>query len=138
MPQPQIVIDTNVWVSARRSKRGASAQLISLIGTDRFDFYISVSLVLEYEEVLMRQRSDLGLTKREIDRLLDGLCRVGQPHDISYLWRTHVRDPKDAHVLELAVAAGCDYIISFNVRDFPEAHRFGIEVLRPREFLQRL
>ncbi len=136
--RPQIVIDTNVWVSARRSRLGASARLVSLIGTGRFDFHISVPLVLEYEEVLMRQQSDLGLSKHAVDRLLDGICRAGKAHDISYLWRMQVRDPKDAHVLELAVAAACDYLVTFNVRDFPEAHRFGIDVLRPRDFLNRL
>ena len=138
MPTPQIVLDTNVWIAARRSKQGASAQLVSLIGTEHFDLHLSVALVLEYEEVLMRQRQTLGLTKQDVDRLLDGICRVGIPHDISYLWRTHVRDPKDAHVLELAVAAVCDAIVTFNVRDFPEAHRFGIEVLTPEAFLHRI
>ena len=138
VPRPQIVIDTNVWIAARRSRHGASARFISLVGTEQFDLHLSVPLVLEYEEVLMRQHSELNLTEQAVNRLLDGICRVGKHHDISYLWRTHVRDPKDAHVLELAVAAACDCIVTFNVRDFPEARRFGIEVLRPAEFLQRL
>jgi putative PIN family toxin of toxin-antitoxin system len=136
--RPQIVIDTNVWVAARRSQLGASARLVSQIATGRFDVHISVPLLFEYEEVLMRMRHELNLTRSEIDRLLDGICRIGKAHDISYLWRTHVRDPDDAHVLELAVAAACDYIVTFNLRDFPEAHRFGIEVLRPGTFLKRL
>lgn len=86
----------------------------------------------------MRQRNALGLTRQEVHRLLDAICLVGKPHNISYLWRSHVADPKDAHVLELAVAAACDAIVTFNTRDFPETHRFGIEVLRPGEFLKRL
>lgn len=138
MSRPQIVIDTNVWISARRSRRGASAQLISLVGGGRFDIHVSVPLVLEYEEVLMRQRNELGVTREEVQRLLDGICRVGKPHDISYLWRTHVGDPKDAHVLELAVASACNAIVTFNIRDFPETHRFGIEVLTPNDFLKHL
>lgn len=137
-PRPQIVIDTNVWVAGRRSKKGASAQFITLIETGRFDFHISVPLVLEYEQVLMRMRGELGLSSQEVNRLLDGICRVGHEHEIAYLWRTHVKDPNDAHVLEVAVAAGCDYIVTFNVKDFPEAHRFGIEVLTPGAFLHRL
>lgn len=138
MGRPQVVIDTNVWVAARRSRHGASARLVSLIGTGCFDLHISVPLVLEYEEVLMRLHSDVGLAREEVERLLDGICHVGEGHDISYLWRTHVRDPGDAHVLELAVAAECDAIVTFNVRDFPEAHRFGIELLTPAGLLRRL
>jgi len=49
MPVPQIVIDTNVLISAQRSRRGASARLVSLIGAGLFDVHVSVPLVLEYE-----------------------------------------------------------------------------------------
>ena len=60
MKIPQIVIDTNVLVSAQRSKRGASSKLMSLIGTGLFDLHVSVPLVLEYEEVLLREELRLG------------------------------------------------------------------------------
>jgi predicted nucleic acid-binding protein len=55
MKTPQVVIDTNVLIAAQRSQRGASSKLMSLVGTGRFDIHISVPLVLEYEEVLLRQ-----------------------------------------------------------------------------------
>ena len=32
---------------------------------------------------------------------------------------TEARDPKDAMVLELAVAAGCGYIVTYNKRENP-------------------
>lgn len=136
--RPQVVFDTNVWVAARRSRVGASARLITLLDTGRFDLHVSVPLVLEYEEVLMRQREALNLNHDDVGLLLDGICRIAIPHDISYLWRTHMRDPKDAHVLELAVAAACDAIVTFNVRDFSQAPHFGIRVLTPGEFLVQL
>ncbi|MBU0677658.1 MAG: putative toxin-antitoxin system toxin component, PIN family [Verrucomicrobia bacterium] len=50
MSLPKIVIDTNVFVSALRSKRGASFRLVSLIGRKKFDLSVSVPLVLEYEK----------------------------------------------------------------------------------------
>lgn len=37
-------------------------------------------------------------------------------------------------VLELAVAAGCEAIVSYNKRDFVGAARFGLRVLTPKEF----
>ena len=43
----------------------------------------SVSLILEYEEVLLRQRSDLGLTQVDIDDLIDSLCAEAEHHRIS-------------------------------------------------------
>ena len=38
-------------------------------------------------------------------------------------------------VLEVATAANCRYLVTFNVRDFVGADRFGIEVLTPAKFL---
>jgi len=52
------------------------------------------------------------------------------------LWRPYLRDPKDEFVLELAVAANCEYIISFNKKDFRGTEKFGIEVVTPAEFLK--
>jgi predicted nucleic acid-binding protein len=38
----------------------------------------------------------------------------------------------------LAVESGCDYIVTFNVRDFAGAEKFGVEVITPQEFLRKL
>jgi hypothetical protein len=38
-------------------------------------------------------------------------------------------------VLELAVAAGCDRIVTHNVRDFRASRDFGIEAMTPGDFL---
>jgi predicted nucleic acid-binding protein len=46
MPVYQIVIDTNVWIAALRSKRGASYKLLSLIDSGKFEANLSVPLVL--------------------------------------------------------------------------------------------
>ena len=117
MPTSQIVIDTNVFVAAQRSKRGASAKLISLVGTDRFDIHVSVPLVLEYEEVLLRQRGELNLTQEDVADLIDAICALATHKDIYFLWRPYLRDRKDELVLELAVAAQCDYIIDSRINN---------------------
>ena len=55
MPLPHIVIDTNVMVAGLRSRRGSAFRLFMLVGTGRFALHLSVPLVLEYEEVLLRE-----------------------------------------------------------------------------------
>jgi predicted nucleic acid-binding protein len=52
------------------------------------------------------------------------------------LWRPFLKDPQDDHVLELAVAGGCKFIITHNVRDFSGSEKFGVRVVTPRTFLQ--
>jgi predicted nucleic acid-binding protein len=49
--KPRVVLDTNIFIAALRSRREASFKLLSLIGTGKFDLYISVPLILEYEDV---------------------------------------------------------------------------------------
>lgn len=138
MKKPAIVIDTNVVVSAQRSKRGASAKLMSLIGTGRFKIHLSVPLALEYEEVLRRQSATLELTQEDVADLVDALCALSHHHKIHFLWRPQLPDVDDEFVLELAVAARCSHIVTYNQKDFAGAERFGVEVVTPKKFLQEI
>ena len=133
-----IVIDTNVVYSALRSKRGASSKLISLVGAGLFEVHLSVPLVLEYEDVLSRQNMSLPITQEVIADVIDSICALGHHHEIHFLWRPYLRDPKDEFVLELAVTARCEYIVIYNARDFIGVEEFGIKVLTPKEFLQKI
>jgi putative PIN family toxin of toxin-antitoxin system len=136
MPLPQVVIDTNVIIAGLRSRRGCAFQLLTLIGTEHFDIHLSVPLVLEYTEVLIRELPNLYLNRDEVEDLIDFYCSVGVHHEIFYLWRPILRDPKDEMVLELAVKAGCESIITYNTRDFAGVEQFGLKLLQPSEFLR--
>jgi predicted nucleic acid-binding protein len=48
--------------------------------------------------------------------------------------------PKDRHVLAAAVACRADYLVSFNLKDFPRSavERYRIVALGPSAFLKRL
>ncbi|MFC2172488.1 putative toxin-antitoxin system toxin component, PIN family [Acidobacteriota bacterium] len=131
-----IVIDTSVLISALLSRRGASYLLLSLIDDKRFDIHLSVPLVIEYESVAKRKSRSIGLTHAEIDDIIDYLCSVGRAHRVHFLWRPFLRDPGDDLVLEVAVEAECEYIVTHNVRHFAEVDRFGVKVVTPAEFLR--
>jgi predicted nucleic acid-binding protein len=47
---------------------------------------------------------------------------------------TAARDPDDDRVLECALEAGADFIVTGNIRDFPAQFR-GVRVVTPRDFL---
>lgn len=134
---PPVVLDTNVLVAALRSRRGASFRIVSNIGRRFFEFVLSVPLVLEYEQALLQNRPS-GVTATDIEALLDFVCSVGQLQEIFYLWRPLLRDPKNDLVLEVAVAGQCEGIVTHNRRDFAGAERFGIQVLSPSEFVDRI
>jgi len=135
MKMYKIVIDTNIIVSALKSRNGFSFDLLSLIDDERFKVFISVPLILEYEDAVKRNKSKIKLTRSDIDAILDYICLVGEKRKIFYLWRPYLKDPKDDMVLELAVESECDYIISFNKKDFLGIDKFNLQVLTPKEFL---
>jgi predicted nucleic acid-binding protein len=92
--------------------------------------------VLEYTDVLLRELPSLYLSREEVDDLIDFYCAVGVQHEIFFLWRPFLRDPKDDMVLELAVKAGCQSIITYNTRDFAGVEQFGLSLMEPSEFLR--
>jgi len=130
-----IVIDTNVLISALRSRNGASFKLLSLVGMDVFKTVVSVPLVVEYEYAASKTASKLNLDLPAIGTILDYICSVSKHQDIFYLWRPVLRDPGDDMVLEVAVASSADGIVTFNKRDFDKADMFGLSLWTPKEFL---
>jgi predicted nucleic acid-binding protein len=131
------VLDTNVLVAAMRSNRGASFRLVSMLGPDApFRLAVSVPLVLEYEMALKR-KSELG--DAEVEEVVDYICQVADRREIHFLWRPFLRDPGDEMVLEVAVEAGVDVLVTHNVRDFAKVEdQFGVRVVTPRAFLSEL
>ncbi|RJP19971.1 MAG: putative toxin-antitoxin system toxin component, PIN family [Candidatus Omnitrophota bacterium] len=136
MNKYQIVIDTNVLISALRSCRGASHKLLTLIDRELFEINISIPLILEYEDVAKRLIEEINLSENDIDDILDYLCTVSNRRKIFYLYRPYLRDADDDMVLELAVAAKCDFIITHNIKHFQGISHLGIRALTPKEFLE--
>lgn len=130
-------MDTDVVVSGMRSKEGASYRLLLELGGDsRFRISVSVPLAMEYEMALKRVP---GLRPADVETMVDFLCEVGEKREIYFLWRPLLRDPKDEMVLEVAVEAQADAIVTHNVRDFKGVEkRFGIRILTPGAFLLEL
>lgn len=130
-----IILDTNVLLTALKSSRGTSYRLLSLLEANHFTVHISTPLVAEYESVL--KRGHLTLTEQQIDDVIDFLCARATHHKIFYLWRPILKDPDDDFLLELAVKANA-MIITWNLTDFKRAKPLGIAVMTPREFLKLL
>lgn len=126
----KIILDTNIMLSALKSKNGASNKLLTLVGTGKYNLMLSNTLVIEYEAVLKRH-----YLSQDIDDFLNYLCSICVEVSLFYLWRPELRDPKDDFVLELAVASS-SRIITHNTKDFEPAKKFGIMVQTPSEYLK--
>ncbi len=135
-------MDTCIWVAAVRSRRGASFALLSEIGLGRFRFGLSVPLFLEYQASLMAtvSKREVPLTAEQVAAVLAALAHYGAEVPIYFRLRPNLKDENDNMVFECAANFGAEAIITHNVRDFrqPELKGYGIEILKPDEFLQRI
>jgi putative PIN family toxin of toxin-antitoxin system len=137
----KLVLDTDVVVAAFRSPAGASAALLNSIDAGKAEIALTVALVLEYESVLARPEhlAAANATVEEAQLVVDALVNLGRPVRTDYRWRPRTRDPSDEMVLEAAINAGAEAIVTFNRRDFGNAPAdFGIACLLPAEVLERL
>ena len=135
---PKLVIDTNVLVAATRNRHGPSFALMQIIRLGQSKMCCSPALFLEYEDVLKRpkQLTASGLLASGIDAILNELAGFIEPVTTHYQWRPQLRDPADEMVLEAAANAQALAIVTYNLRDFGPAKRFGIPVLNPEQTFQ--
>ena len=47
-------------------------------------------------------------------------------------------DPKDDHILELAVASGTSIIVTYNAKDFKGIASFGVRSITPKELMEEI
>lgn len=135
------VLDTNVIVSSVISKKGAPFLVIQAWQESRFLLVTSESIVKEIQRVLSKQtlKDTFAITDERIQRLgillrEDAVLAKGNVNIRSAI----PEDPSDEMFLAAALNTGAKIIVSgdkhlLNLKSFQ-----GIEILMPRQFLERL
>lgn len=103
---------------------------------------MGTALFLEYEDVVGRKSivEQSRLAAAEIGELLDAFASVCAWITVYYRWRPNLIDEADNHLLELAVAAGAEVIVTKNLRHLNSGElRFPqIRVLAPDQLVKEL
>jgi len=134
-----IVVDTNVLVAGLRSRNGASNALLYKIHDGKsFVLHLSTAAVLEYEEVLVRELVPAYLASRDILWFLDDLIAASVCHASIRRFRPISNDPDDNCMIELALSADVQVLVTHNKAHFRDLPARGIEVLTPAEILRFL
>ena len=134
----RIILDTNVLYAGLYSSKGASFKILQAIEEGKLEMVISTTLLFEYEDILKRNQVDLGLSNQEIEKVLDYFCLKSEHQKIYFLWCPYLPDPKDDHLLELAIASGTKLIVTHNTKDFKRVEEFGIRSITPKRILEEI
>ena len=113
--------------------------LIELACTTLFDARWTDRIHDEWIRNLLAKRSDLKpeqleVTRRNMNRAVPGCLVTGYESLISAL---SLPDPNDCHVLAAAIHCQAQAIVTFNLKDFPNANLepFGVEAIHPDDFV---
>ena len=129
------VLDTNVIVSAGIKPGSAPAALMmDWVLEGQVQLVTSPWVVREYQEVVRRPKFQrYGFPPQWLEFLIDESLQLPDPT----VRVERGPDPKDLPFLALARVAGA-WLVTGNVKHFPEISRAGVRVLSPAEYLAHL
>ena len=135
-----IVLDTNVLVAALLRGGGSAREALRSCLRGACQPVLGPALLAEYEDVLGREALFVSsaLSARERNDLFNGVLAVCRWGEVFYAWRPNLPDESDNHLIELAVAAQAEVIVTRNLRDLSRGElKFPmLRVLAPEQFLQ--
>lgn len=135
-----VVLDTNILVAALLRSGGSARAVLRSCLNGRYNPVLGPALLAEYEDVMGRTGlfADSVLSVTERDEVFDGFLNRCRWVEVFYAWRPNLPDEADNHLIELAVAAQADAIVTRNLRDVSHGElKFpSLRVLSPEHCLE--
>jgi putative PIN family toxin of toxin-antitoxin system len=130
-----VVLDTNVIVSASINAVGPPAKIITdWVLSGMVHTVTSPFVVAEYREVIQRAKFlRYKFPPLWLEDLIEDSIRLPD----SDLWPYPCPDSQDTPFLAVAHAAGA-WLVTGNLKHFPESVRNGVNVLSPADYLAHL
>jgi putative PIN family toxin of toxin-antitoxin system len=118
-------------VSALLTRGGLPEAVINLAISGEVQWFSSESILAEYEDVLKRPRLaiDSGKSADAMAKIRATVSVVSPAVRVAA-----ASDPDDNQFLECAEAAQAHYVVTGNIRHFPEVWK-GTRIVTPREFI---
>jgi putative PIN family toxin of toxin-antitoxin system len=131
----KITVDTNILISFFVFPSGVVREIISLVLKKRISIFISHDIIEEYSRVL---RLKFGWPDSDIDENISLLKRMAEVTVPGAAINAVHADPTDNKVIECAVAAKADVIISGDSHLLNMKKYRSIPIMKPADLLREL
>ena len=139
----QIVLDTNVIISAILNPYGSPGKILNQVFDQKVSLCLSPPLIAEIRRVLRYQKivnliKQKGRTVELAEEHIEKIVAIAHVTTGHVLINPIATDPDDDRVLECAIEANADYIISGDKHLKDLGNFQGVPILTPRAFLDML
>ena len=126
----QIVLDTNIVISAALSPLGNPAKVIKFIkNNEDIQLYYNAVIFAEYKKVLAYKR--LNLPQEEQEKALEAIIDMGVIHEPTTKSNITLPDESDRIFYDTAKSANA-YLVTGNIKHYPPNEPF---ILNPAQFV---
>ncbi len=130
----RIVLDTNVLVSTAITPHGKVSIIIDLVNDGRLKLFVSPFILYEVDYVLAR----MGWEQAKVKEAIEAIKEVSEVIEPKVTIDVIKSDPPDNHILECAVAAKAEILVTGDRQHIRPLGNFqGIKILTPNEFLDQ-
>lgn len=130
----RVVVDTNVLVSGLLSPFGTPGIIVDSITAGRLTPCYDSRMLIEYSDVL--RRPEFPFVEQQVATLLSRIKTNGELIAPAPL-QVRLPDPDDEPFLEVAVAGMVEFLITGNIKHFLTSEPLAVQILSPREFLDK-
>lgn len=130
----KVVLDTNILVAGLLSASDPPGWIVEAVLAGDFEPAFDMAIREEYEDVLRRPEFEFPAAR--VDDLLAALDQFAFHVAAPSPWPITIPDRDDGPFLSVA-AATASVLVNGNLRHFPPGCRQGVDVVTPREFVDR-
>ncbi len=134
------VVDTNVWISALLSEKGAPAKILEALRAEKFTSLISPEITDEIIAVVSSEkiRNGYGIKEKDIEEILLLISVNSELIRGMSLLKIVFEDPADDRFITCAAAGAADYLVTGDKHLLKLREYQGIRILKPAPFLYLL
>ena len=127
------VIDCNIIISAGISGGNCKEVIAEIIKYHQN--YICLEILQEYKETINKPK--LVNYKSKLLSLIKIICEISTITTIKDLKNTpKLPDKSDEIYLKTAIKNNCDFLVTGNLKDFPELQYHNTKIVSPKDFLK--